>query len=731
MIAGKIKRVFIDKGYGFITYEKGKKVFFHINGMVNRNIFNLLSENDEVFFEGIKKTAKGEEAFNIFCEKKDFGSQIAQKKTKHRFRNPYNFVRFDPTLNYSYSYRQNPLRCNDDQILYDGYINVTMQINSPLFCSGKESNPTHTGHKLYDFYKIDGTPRIPASSLRGMIRNVFETITNSCMCMFEGQHLTRRMSATEAQKMIPAIVEEDHNHKTLHARLLRGHVKKNEQNHSLQFAAWYKMYHRHDTVGSTNGIQHGDKCWAVIENKPVLKEKGRNKFYYWKVRDIHPKTMDQSSISYNLNECFLVNGYFFKSNNNINRKHDERIFFDLGETPKSLPLESGILDEYETVLNDYIRRHSDDIEKRSESSYPCKPDQADEKHKAISHFIISKKTKLQNGDLIYVAVDNVKDPTSIKFVAPVSIARLLFDNSIEDILDSSYPDLRSCDFFNTSNNFENLKLCPACRTFGWVRTKNSASNAISSCGSKIFFDDGKITDAEFLDEITLPILGQPKPTTQPFYLLTKDGKESFSVDYNIYKSQLRGRKYYWHQEKLNKSEYSIRKRGIQNRTIKNIIQKGKIKFRVRFNDLSDFELGALLYAIKLEKGWQHSLGLAKPLGFGSLEATELKLYLKNDEYYHSFTKSLKSEKDEFVTQKINTFNEKYKTIFGKLFSETITFLDLKQLLGNPQSVAVHYPRTTDTLDENGKQFKWFMDNKNIWKKALPIAGDKTDFDFEI
>jgi hypothetical protein len=43
--------------------------------------------------------------------------------------------------------------------------------------------------------------------------------------------------------------------------------------------------------------------------------------------------------------------------------------------------------------------------------------------------------------------------------------------------------------------------------------------------------------------------------------------------------------------------------------------------RVRFNNLTNLELGALLEALQLPSGCSHRLGMGRPLGLGSVRIT--------------------------------------------------------------------------------------------------------------
>lgn len=63
MAAGTIKRVFKDRGYGFIRTPEGQEIFFHRTGLQNARLESL-TEGDEVEFE-VESSPKGPRAINI------------------------------------------------------------------------------------------------------------------------------------------------------------------------------------------------------------------------------------------------------------------------------------------------------------------------------------------------------------------------------------------------------------------------------------------------------------------------------------------------------------------------------------------------------------------------------------------------------------------------------------------------------------------------------------------
>ena len=104
---------------------------------------------------------------------------------------------------------------------------------------------------------------------------------------------------------------------------------------------------------------------------------------------------------------------------------------------------------------------------------------------------------------------------------------------------------------------------------------------------------------------------------------------------------MRGRKFYRHQNVAKEQEFirAEEKKDDQNRTLRDALRPGaKFNFDIEFENLAPVELGALLWSIEMEDGMFHKLGLAKPLGFGSVKIGIKKIeILKPKERYGSIT----------------------------------------------------------------------------------------------
>ncbi len=105
------------------------------------------------------------------------------------FVNPYNFIEFPPKKAEAYT----------DTDKHTGYISYTITTKTPLFIPNSSSetafreSDTAKDHKSYDFFSYTDletgkyyeneyhVPVIPGSEMRGVVRNVYETLTDSCM----------------------------------------------------------------------------------------------------------------------------------------------------------------------------------------------------------------------------------------------------------------------------------------------------------------------------------------------------------------------------------------------------------------------------------------------------------------------------------------------------------------------------------------------------------------------
>jgi CRISPR-associated protein (TIGR03986 family) len=197
--------------------------------------------------------------------------------------------------------------------------------------------------------------------------------------------------------------------------------------------------------------------------------------------------------------------------------------------------------------------------------------------------------------------------------------------SAEDFIPESLKDSKIVDFADA--------------IFGFVRDKKQEEDSTQVVPGRVFISDTICQQTKGEDiwlsnsPIVPKILAGPKPTTFQHYLVqTKAGKR----DLKHYGSApgketvIRGHKLYWHKDKNpairleNPEEVS----DTQKTQIKPIKPGVSFQFTIHFENLSEVELGALLWVLDLAQNEQYrlSLGMGKPLGMGAVKITH-KLYL--------------------------------------------------------------------------------------------------------
>lgn len=159
--------------------------------------------------------------------------------------------------------------------------------------------------------------------------------------------------------------------------------------------------------------------------------------------------------------------------------------------------------------------------------------------------------------------------------------------------------------------------------------------------SRVYFEDaapvGKISE---LPMATAHPLMQPNPTSYQLYLKQNDNRELKHWDSDG--AQVRGYKLYWHNRdvdwKANSDELKLdRGKSSEKRLTKDItpLDKGnKFTAKIRFKNLSAEELGALMMVFDLNGATNaaYKIGKGKPFGLGSIRIKPT-LFVESDDAY--------------------------------------------------------------------------------------------------
>lgn len=708
-------------------------------------------------------------AINVGASRTSSDSSKFQQTTnrsisiKRDFHNPYNFIPApprktdDPDLGDHRPVTQD--RFYLDRIT--GRIRVTMEAITPLLVPDPVScREEGNGHKTFQLlFDKDGKPLLPSSSVRGMLRSAYEAVTNSRFGRFSykdhSKRLAYRMEAREGLRLIPARIESGK------VRLLTGtSIVGTDGKPDVLYAAWLPRYSG-SNKSTDNAVkypdgslpQHGDEvvcCVRKIEHK--------NRFHYWNVFKIakgsDKEKLNCSPTSREQKEVKKIHGWVCVTNANINRKHDERVFFCEGKTLDSFPLTDELRRKWEELIGNYQEIHKDDLEKRKKQA--CKPDEylgSKPGQTAWSrHVYRQEDLELRDGTLCYARLSS--DRKRVEALFPVMISRDLYPASPWELLDSS---LRPA--------FRIEELSPADRVFGWVPADSERLGGASQRQAAVrgLLRVGTVTCASSREDsveefarggFPLAILAAPKPQQGRFYVAKtpngeaqSDGKNKLEAGYACGKG-LRGRKIYPHHAGLDGNywknpmedrtqspngpwqEYRRPRKGNQeqrddqNRSMLGWIKPGtRFDFDIHVMNLSKVELGALLWLLNLPANHFHRFGGGKPLGFGSVqlrvEAYDLWTGEDLKRRYGSWNGSpavdfcVEAVIDSYKNAAVRSyFKDKPKSF------DQIPFITafLRACKGFDDGLYMHYPRATASgspkpPSPDGESFKWFVINE--------------------
>lgn len=682
------------------------------------------------------------------------------------FLNPYNFVRTPGPIVEKNILGRMPPPSHDRWVGLSGRITCTLDVKTPLFISDAQEVDGKEGeHRKFRFFRWNDQPTVPASSLRGMVRSVFEAATNSCFSIFQSDDpYPLEYRKTEVGRWIPARVVEVNGHgvklelldasdtnnpaypvgvelhrNTRHGRplafirtgVIHAYAPRVLNQSQVAFRPGPPFY-RMQNGQAEPVFQDGTRIAARVK---LALANHRDRYQYFEVNELVPADQHMALRAQTGEQ--IVYGYVHVTGPNIENKHDERIFFrwndpatkeapSWNQVPKEVRLEGDemVVKEYNAHLKEYYERNEKQV-KELNRRFADKAWQPENDTVPFPSTFIQVAKRLQAGDLVYAIVENNR----VDSLRPVAIPRVRYAHKRQDYLRTH----AHCKDYDA--------LCPACRVFGWVTEKAKPDQARISYAGRVRFSHAIFTTNDLGgEEKRLAILSSPKPTTWLFYLAQQNGKPAteqrgYRTDYNDDAAQLRGRKVYRKHEgdiwkEANPHEMPATD---QNRTLKEYIERGATTtFSVDFENLAGEELGALLWALEIN-GWEHRLGFAKPLGLGSVRVCVSKLELKEFEGRYAGW-----DKPAFVDQTDlkSTLTSLFKSSLARVYAQTnfdalLNVQDLKALLGESPVLEIHYPRLKSNAPQDAKNFEWFMrnmrgDGRNLDGRKEPLGLAATD-----
>ncbi len=459
-------------------------------------------------------------------------------------------------------------------------------------------------------------------------------------------------------------------------------------------------------------------------------------------------------------------GWVYISGANINGKVYERVFLE-GDDRSKIPqimVDESLEKLWKELILNYQKTNKKAIKKRTDEG-----NQPDEylgstpgKTAFSRHTYTEGMVDFEVGTLCYVELKssaNTRSVTAQDIVGllPVTLSRQLYQVNPEAFLDQSLKPAR-----------EMKELSPADRVFGWVSQKGSGQESAYKGQLRVHQVDCITPPSDavqsFSPPLPLAILGAPKPQQARFYLAMdkqgtalKMGGAKVTGYQDSHRQGLRGRKVYPHHQKLpsgywnnplvdrtqilegsHYQEYRRPKKNgqeqqdSQNRSITGWVNPGtQFTFKIDVVNLSEVELGALLYLLTLPLDYFHRLGGGKPLGFGSvrLKVDEARSDLRMGSQWCHFYESLDVVASEpiDVNGAIEIFQKAVTDVYGDF--EKAKFIQAFVRSAQGSVGPVHYPRVTAGPTPDGESFKWFVQNEqgtpqNKRRRILGRSGRK-------
>ena len=625
---GKIKNIINNRGFGFIKSDDIKDdVFFHRSELEKNVIFEELNRGDLVEFE-LTKTHKGLQAINIKklaraskSHKTKRSAKSVKPTKKHKTKNkkkekkekfakaPYNFV---PLNNDVMEGQMRTPSIKFDKDRQSGFIDCKLETLTPLFIG--DGNEAEGEKNVLSFFEPTGIPIIPGSSLRGMIRSIMEIVTFGKFVNFDNKTLYYRTFADNSNKMKTMYTDQMSDQENEKSITLGGYLRKKGLKYFIQPA-------QTDEDGKTyKNISHDDLLEKLRIKKTKFSELEKEKALK-KLKFQH----------FEVGSAEKLGGYYVISGP-MGLKLSERHVFRPDESKQPIQIPQKDIEDYRkdknrSIDSDLLERLDKD---RNKVGIPC--------------FYI----QWVDEDAID---ENTKDRVSFGHTA-------LFRKAYQRSIGKAVP-----------QNLKNKSLIDFTESIFGISKSNDPEKEMKGFSGRVAFSDAQpISKIKFQSVAKLKTLSTPKPTSIQLYL--EQNRENYDIHklntYNDKEAVIRGYKHYWHKSGNNWEKPSKEKfRKKLDKSIAPIEKGANFKFRIWFDNLTEIELGSLMFCLNLDENLGLKLGMGRPVGLGSVKITSTlniinretrytKLFdLENGTWYLQIIK--KSNKD--VTDLIKSFEE--------------------------------------------------------------------------
>ena len=503
----------------------------------------------------------------------------------------------------------------------DGELTLTITALSQLFIrDGRKPDRANPQNKADNFFQTaDGTYCIPGSSLKGMLRNVLEIASFSKM-----QRVSDRRYAIRdlnLKKYTNQFVNTN-----LSSKVQAGLLDVSSPDWKIypcDYALWDRQEFDRDFGNRRMSAAEKYQAWS-----DKYKKLDWSATIEWRSKNAKGKAIiphNHATLTLHGNDLqsgvvvFTGQPQDYKPGKTA-QKHHEFFFyhFDKAEPIWVDPPETITQDEYG---NDVRRNQQDFIFAHCEQSQAGDLDNwnyKNEKNKLSTRqsFMTRIRERYFNNRIPVFYLTN--DDGSLRSFGLSQLFRLTGKLSIADALRNVNPDHYARTTADFKPDLSDL-------LFGYVNGKNDALRG------RVYVSPCLAQNQPQPDPTLKLILGEPRPSFYPAYLQQPEGLKE-KKDYQTFldnNAKLRGWKRYpalnenW--QTANQVEQNADPDQRENDKIWTSLQPLPVgtvfQGTIRYHNLRPIELGALLWAIQLKnsKYYCHSIGMAKPYGFGKIK----------------------------------------------------------------------------------------------------------------
>ena len=474
----------------------------------------------------------------------------------------------------------------------NGHIALEIETVTPVFIGGDENGK---------FFAPGGTPIIPGSSLRGMIKNLYKIVTCGSWKNDEDikdTHLYYRCLMAP-KKTMPFFTKLHEKYSDYMTTMENGHVKKNAKPGFL--------------------FKRGDQ-WFIY---PLLPDKLHSIpiWRYMKKFKLDDRDIKKSSVRWDGHTAYIQIGLL--STAKLKRSQED--------------LEKATEEERESWGKQYYKFMSlNDIDKSK--CYPV-PDtviesyQGDKNRRGVNLMdeVRKKDFSFQNKKgFIAPCFFFLDDADNVKSFGHGQSYRIPYDNNIM----AAVP--QHVQFSEGHTDFTSAVFGISRKDVSWA--------------SRVTFDDAlPLQKVETLKAEEAHILMQPNPTSFQLYLKQNQQDQLVHWDYSAdghHAAEVRGYKFYWHsksdhdwhatakERKLSRENVAKGKAPLAKK-IEPLLPGTKFEGNIHFHDLTREELGALMLIFRLGKGSEdivYKIGMGKSIGLGSIRI-KANLFLEDGSRY--------------------------------------------------------------------------------------------------